>query len=71
MKQRTLKTLASHKAFLKVTHSEGREALESALHYIKQQKKSTSREVMLIKKRRDYASQESNKVFKIKANIFF
>jgi hypothetical protein len=35
MNQRTLKTLADTQvAFLKVTHCEGKEALETACHYI-------------------------------------
>jgi hypothetical protein len=37
-------------AFLKVTHCEGEEALETVLRYIEQQKESTS------KKWRDYAT---------------
>jgi hypothetical protein len=46
----------TEEAFPKVTHSEGKEALEMALRYIKQYKESTPRDVMLIKTWRDYAA---------------
>jgi hypothetical protein len=44
--------------FLIVTHSEGKEALETALRYIEQQKESTTGDVMLIKKWRYYAASK-------------
>jgi hypothetical protein len=37
----------TEKAFLKVTHSEGKEALETALHYVQQQKVSTPGDVTM------------------------
>jgi hypothetical protein len=46
----------TEEAFLKVTHSEGKDALETALRYIEQQKESTPGDVGLIKKWRDYAA---------------
>jgi hypothetical protein len=48
----------TEEAFLKVTHSEGKEALETALCYIEQQKESTPGDVMLIKKWRDCAGSK-------------
>jgi hypothetical protein len=44
--------------FLKVTHSEGKEELETALRYIEQQKESTPGDVVLIKKWWDYAASK-------------
>lgn len=46
----------TEKAFLKFTHSEGKEALETAVCYIQQHKKSTPGHVTLIKKWTDYAA---------------
>jgi hypothetical protein len=43
----------TEEAFVKVTHSEGKEALEMALCYIEQHKESTPVDFMLIKKWRD------------------
>jgi hypothetical protein len=40
----------TEEAFVKATHSEGIEALETALRYIEQRKESTPGDVMLIKK---------------------
>jgi hypothetical protein len=48
----------TEEAFLKVTHSEGKEVLEVALHYIEQQKQSTPGDVMFIKKWKDYAASK-------------
>jgi hypothetical protein len=41
---------ANEVAFIKVTHPEGKETLETAVHYIQQQKESTPRDVILIKR---------------------
>jgi hypothetical protein len=46
----------TEEAFLKVTRSEGKEALETALRFVEQQKESTPADVVLIKKWRDYAA---------------
>jgi hypothetical protein len=43
----------TEEAFLKVTHSESKETLETALRYIEQQKESAPGDVVLIKKWRD------------------
>jgi hypothetical protein len=48
----------TEEAFLKVTHSEGKEALETALRYVEQHKESTPADVVLIKKWRDYAASK-------------
>jgi hypothetical protein len=48
----------TEEAFLKVTHSEGKETLETAICYIEQQKESTPGDVMFIKKWRDYAASK-------------
>jgi hypothetical protein len=48
----------TEEAFLTVTHSEGKEALEMALRYIEQQKESTPGDDVLIKKWRDYAASK-------------
>jgi hypothetical protein len=47
----------TEEAFLKVTHSEGKEALKTALCYLQQQKESTPGD-MLIKKWKDYAASK-------------
>jgi hypothetical protein len=48
----------TEEAFLKVLHSEGKEALETALRYIEQQKESAPGDVMLIKKWRECAASK-------------
>jgi hypothetical protein len=48
----------TEEAFLKVTHSGGKEALEMALCYIEQHKESIPGNVMGIKKWRDYAASK-------------
>ncbi|MFS1564416.1 MAG: hypothetical protein ACL7AX_13685 [Candidatus Arsenophonus phytopathogenicus] len=45
----------------KLSHEEGKQALDVATRYIEQQKESTSIDVMFIKKWRDYAFQQSIK----------
>jgi hypothetical protein len=59
-------------AFLKVTRSEGKGALETALRYIEQQKESTPGDVMLIKKLKDYAAiKRRSSLQKRKVTEFF
>jgi predicted NAD-dependent protein-ADP-ribosyltransferase YbiA (DUF1768 family) len=62
--------LYTEEEFLKATDSVDKDALETALCYIQQQKGKTSEDVTLTKKWRNCAAKESSRVFQRKVNTF-
>jgi hypothetical protein len=60
----------TEETFLKVTHSDDKEALKTAVRYIEQQMDSTPVDVMLIKKWRDSAASKRSSLQQRKVTEF-